>query len=81
MHAFVNWYNGVHRHSAIKFVTPGQRHRGEDKAILARRKAVYEEARRQYPERWSGEIRDWSQQTEVWLNPPREVRAKERSVA
>jgi hypothetical protein len=71
VHAFVNWYNEVHRHSAIKFVTPGQRHRGEYKAILARRKAVYEEARRQYPERWSGEIRDWSQQTEVWLNPPK----------
>ena len=50
-------------------------------AVLLHGAGGIEDARRQYPERWSGEIRDWSQQTEVWLNPPREVRAKERSVA
>jgi len=27
VHAFVHWYNEEHRHSALKFVTPGQRHR------------------------------------------------------
>ena len=26
--AFVTWYNDVHRHSAIRFVTPAQRHAG-----------------------------------------------------
>ena len=26
---FVHWYNEEHRHSGIRFVTPGQRHRGE----------------------------------------------------
>jgi transposase InsO family protein len=27
---FVRWYNTEHRHSAIRFVTPDQRHQGED---------------------------------------------------
>ena len=31
---FQYWYNEIHRHSALKFVTPGQRHRGEDIKIL-----------------------------------------------
>ena len=69
VHAFVQWYNDVHRHSAIQFVTPGQRHRGEDQAILQRRRAVYEAAKARNPERWSGDIRDWTAVDEVWLNP------------
>lgn len=32
---FVNWYNNEHRHSSIQFVTPHQRHTGEDKSLLA----------------------------------------------
>src|SRR5690606_32921530 len=42
---FVRWYNTEHRHSAIRFVTPEQRHGGVDEALLARRRAVYEAAR------------------------------------
>ena len=34
---FVDWYNNKHRHSAIKFVTPNQRHNGMDKEILEKR--------------------------------------------
>lgn len=68
---FVEWYNEVHRHSAIKFVTPGQRHRGEDTAILERRKQLYEKQRKQQPERWSGTARDWNMIEEVRLNPGR----------
>jgi transposase InsO family protein len=51
---FQHWYNEVHRHSALKFVTPGQRHRGEDIVILAQRDSLYATARDQHPERWSG---------------------------
>ena len=32
--SFVQWYNHDHRHSAILYVSPGQRHAGEDHAVL-----------------------------------------------
>lgn len=37
---FVDWYNGEHRHSAIQFVTPAQRHAGLDVQILTQRRNV-----------------------------------------
>ena len=67
--SFVRWYNLVHRHSAIKFVTPEQRHNGEDIEILAQRKALYEQVKQARPERWSGNTRDWSRPDKVLLNP------------
>jgi putative transposase len=68
---FVFWYNEIHRHSAIKFVTPAQRHRQQDNAILSQRKALYAKAKSRRPERWSGAIRDWSPIAEVYLNSKR----------
>ena len=68
---FVNWYNHEHCHSKIRFVTPAQRHRGEDKVILEKRHNVYELARTKHPERWSGETRNWNPIGEVTLNPER----------
>ena len=35
---FTRWYNHEHCHSRIRFVTPAQRHLGEDKAILEKRR-------------------------------------------
>ncbi len=72
MHGFVRWYNEEHRHSAIRYVTPSQRHRGDDRELLRRRATVYEAAKRRNPKRWSGCTRNWSPVTEVWLNPPKE---------
>jgi transposase InsO family protein len=66
---FQHWYNEVHRHSALKFVTPAQRHRGEDIAILEQRHALYEAAKARHPERWSGPVRNWEPETIVYLNP------------
>ncbi len=80
VHKFVLWYNEEHHHSAIKFVTPNQRHNGEDREILENRKALYKAAKRDNPERWSKDIRDWERITEVWLNPPKEVRAEEQKL-
>jgi len=68
---FVGWYNEAHRHSGIQLVTPGQRHRAEDKAILGHRKTVNKRAKARHPERWSGNIRDLEPVKEVWLNPDR----------
>jgi transposase InsO family protein len=70
---FVQWYNTEHLHSAIRFVTPGSRHLGLDKAILAKRSAVYENAKRLNPLRWSCHTRNWSPITEVHLNPEKET--------
>ena len=61
-----------HRHSAIRFVTPGERHAGLDNEVLARRDAIYAEAKRQHPGRWSSATRNWTPRRTVWLNPDQE---------
>lgn len=66
---FVGWYNTEHRHSAIRFVTPGERHEGRDAEILERRREVYEQARQRNPQRWARGVRDWTPAAEVVLNP------------
>ena len=67
----VRWYNHEHRHSAIRFVTPAQRHANLDQDILERRKALYEGARERHPLRWKGATRDWQRVHVVHLNPGR----------
>jgi transposase InsO family protein len=64
---FVRWYNGEHRHSGLKFVTPEQRHTGRDAEILRRRHAVYQQARAHHPQRWTGQTRNWSPARTVYL--------------
>jgi putative transposase len=65
----VNWYNHEHCHSAIRFVTPAQRHAGLDGPLLDHRKAVYEAARLRLPQRWPGPTRNWQRIQSVHLNP------------
>jgi hypothetical protein len=65
----LHWYNEEHRHSAIGFVTPSQRHAGQDKSLLAKRAALYEKARRKNPKRWSTQTRRWKRIERVELNP------------
>ena len=69
---FVQWYNFEHLHSSINFVTPQQRHSGEDTAILAQRHKVYMEAKAKHPERWSKQTRNWNPIPEVYLNPEKQ---------
>jgi len=69
---FVRWYNTECRHSGIRYVTPQQRHCGEDKAILHKRHALYQQARVRNPRRWSGKTRNWAYQECVTLNPERD---------
>jgi transposase InsO family protein len=66
---FEHWYNQVHRHSALKFVTPNQRHCAQDSVILKQRNALYEAAKEQRPDRWSGSTRNWKPEKIVYLNP------------
>jgi transposase InsO family protein len=67
----VRWYNHEHRHSAIRFVTPAQRHANLDQDILDRRAALYESARQRNPLRWKGRTRNWQRVNAVHLNPDR----------
>ncbi len=69
MEKFVHWYNQIHLHSSIRFVTPYSRHYGQDIEVLENRKTVYEEAKAKNPKRWSRQIRDWNQDQQVFLNP------------
>ena len=65
---FVYWYNNIHLHSGIKYVTPTSRHAMKDGAILEKRKKVYEEAKMKNPNRWSGDTRNWKKNEKVFLN-------------
>ena len=66
---FCHWYNEEHRHSAIGFTTPAQRHEGIDIGLLANRREVYERARQAHPSRWSKHCRQWQRIEAVTLNP------------
>lgn len=68
--SFVHWYNFEHAHSAIRYVTPAERHARKDEVILANRERVYERARRRHPRRWTGRTRNWTPVKAVFLNPP-----------
>ncbi len=78
---FVRWYNVDYRHSGIRYVSPAQRHAGEDHAMLAARHALYLQARKRHPARWSGATRKWSPIGEVTPNPERDSIVKTRPTA
>ena len=69
---FVQWYNHEHRHSGLRYVTPAQRHAGQDRGLLRARHALYQAARAGNPRRWSGQTRDWTPVAAVTLNPERD---------
>jgi putative transposase len=70
---FVAGYNTEHLHSGIRFVTPDQRHQGQDVHILAQRHTVYLAAKVRNPARWSRNTRNWSPIKTVTLNPERDA--------
>ena len=80
---FASWYNNEHRHSAIGFVTPAERHAGLDVGLLRKRIDVYEAAKRKHPERWSGTTRNWRLIDVVHLNPdqPADKKIDQKEVA
>ena len=78
---FVLWYNQIHLHSGINFVTPLSKHNGTDENILKNRHQVYESARRRNPNRWSRQTRDWSRIEIVELNPGKSSKAEEIQTA
>ena len=75
---FTRWYNHEHKHSQLNFVTPHQRHTGEDKEILAKRKQTMQQAKEANPIRWGCQnIRNCEPVGPTTLNPvkePQEIR-------
>lgn len=69
---FVHWYNMEHRHCGIQYVTPAQRHTGQDVDILKERDQLYRHARQQNPQRWARNTRNWDHVAVVTLNPERD---------
>ena len=67
--------------SGIRYVSPAQRHVGEDRTILAARHELYTSARALNPARWSGATRNWSPIGPVTLNPERDSIIKTHSSA
>lgn len=78
---FVRWYNGTHLHSGIRFVTPNARHTGQDVELLAKRHAVYENARARNPARWTSSTRNWAPIRKVYLNPEKALASRATDVA
>ena len=70
-------HNSSHRHSALNYVTPQQRHDGEAETVLRKRKELLEQAKRAHPNRWNNRpTRDCRIAPVVWLNPQREENPK-----
>ena len=61
------------------YVTPAQRHAGDDQNILAARHLLYTQARELNPARWSGNTRNWAPIETVTLNPERDCVVKSHS--
>jgi transposase InsO family protein len=78
---FVAWYNEEHRHSALKYVTPSQRHKGQDKALMVSRAKLYDEAKTRNPGRWARGVRNWTLPKVVFLNPERNPESEEIKAA
>ncbi len=73
---FTHWYNTEHKHSQLRFVTPNERHTGEDKAILAKRKQTMESAKTLNLTRWgSREVRNCTPVPPTTLNPLKEPKS------
>jgi transposase InsO family protein len=66
--SFVSWYNEEHLHSAIAYVTPSHRHRGDDVEILAKRRQAFRAAHQLHPSRWIGKVFNWDRVETVELN-------------
>ncbi len=75
---FVRWYNTEHRHSKLRFVTPEQRHTGEDAVLLEQRKQVLEHAKQNMPSRWGTRaVRNCKPVGPTTLNPEKELPMKQ----
>ncbi len=69
---------GMFVHSAIRFVTPAQRHESIDVSLLEKRVVVYEAAKQQRPERWSGATQNWQPVLVMHLNSDQHIKNEQK---
>ena len=68
---FFAWYNTVHRHSGIGYMTPHSVHYGQATAMLVTRQATLDAAYLAHPTRFkSKRPSTHPMPTAVWINPP-----------
>jgi putative transposase len=69
--AFFDWYNNVHYHSGLNWLTPATVHYGLSGPVIQRRNDVLDSARNDHPERFVNAPRTIAgPPAEVWINPP-----------
>ena len=73
---FFTWYNGVHRHSGIGYMTPEAVHYDHAEAFFQQRTETLNAAFLANPKRFKGKIpRPPKLPTAVWINPPKQETA------
>ena len=71
---FFGWYNNVHYHSGLNWLTPAMVHDGRTGPVVQRRQPALDRARREHPERFVGAPRTiLGPPAKVWINPPAET--------
>ena len=71
---FFGWYNNVHYHSGLNWLTPAMVHDGRTGPVVQRRQRALDRARREQPERFVGAPRTiLGPPAKVWINPPAET--------
>lgn len=69
--AFFTWYNTIHRHSGIAYMTPHSVHYGQADAMLVTRQIALDAAFHRNPNRFKGKNpRPLAPPDAVWINPP-----------
>jgi len=69
--AFFTWYNTIHRHSGIAYMTPHSVHHGQAGTMLATRQSALDDAFLKNPNRFKGKNpRPGALPRAVWINPP-----------
>lgn len=68
---FFTWYNTVHKHSGIGFMTPEQVHYGLAQEVIAHRAEVLDSAFERHPKRFKGKRpKPFLLPEAVWINKP-----------
>lgn len=68
---FFTWYNTVHKHSGIGFMTPEQVHYGLAQEVIAHRAEVLDSAFERHPKRFKGKRpKPFFLPEAVWINKP-----------